>query len=403
MSLANDFRPQNLGEICGQKHIIGEDKALYKLIKKGTIPHSMFYGPAGSGKTTLAKVIAKELNLAFYELDGSSVKVEEIRKILNTHKGTLLKPLIFIDEVHRLSKTQQEVLLIPMESDSAFIIGASTENPYFVLSSGIRSRSMLFEFKTLTNDDLTELFKRVKNRLNFTIDEDAQNYLIHSSAGDARAMLNLLDFAFKLSANITLTTLKELRAHPLKDGVSSDETHYDLASAMIKSLRGSDINASFYYLARLIDGGQSADFIARRFVIFASEDIGNANPNALNLAVSTLNAVKTIGYPEAKIILSQCMVYLASSPKSNSSYIAINLALKFLEENPALKIPPYLINTNPAKKEYIYPHDYGGWVEQKYLEKPVIFYKSKEIGFEKNLSQWHNAILNIHSKKNNFD
>lgn len=395
MSLANDFRPKNLDEICGQKHIIAKDKALYKLIKGGEIPHLMFFGPAGSGKTTLAKVIANELNMEFYELDGTSLKVDEIRKILSNHKGTLLKPLIFIDEVHRLSKTQQEVLLIPMESGVATIIGASTENPYFVLSSGIRSRSMLFEFKPLTNDDLTELFNRVQNDLKFTIDSDAKNYLIGSSAGDGRAMLNLLDYALKINTNISLTTLKELRSHPLKDGVSSDDTHYDLASAMIKSLRGSDINASLYYVARLIDGGESADFIARRLVIFASEDIGNANPNALNLATNTLIAVSKIGYPEARIIIAQCVVYLASSPKSDSSYKAINEALDFVANKPKLKIPNYLINTNPAKKDYLYPHDFGGWVKQDYTEIPLNFYHSKGIGFEKNLNDWHEALLNL--------
>ncbi|NLK66350.1 MAG: replication-associated recombination protein A [Campylobacteraceae bacterium] len=394
MSLATDFRPKFLDEICGQKHIIGKDTALYKLIKNGSIPHSMFFGPAGSGKTTLAKVIANELNMEFYELDGTSLKVDEIRKILDRHKGTLLKPLIFIDEVHRLSKTQQEVLLIPMEAGDAIIIGASTENPYFVLSSGIRSRSMLFEFKELTDDDLTELFVRVQNALKFSIDDDAKSYLISSSSGDARAMLNLLDFALKIDTNITLKTLKELRSQPLKDGVSSDDTHYNLASAMIKSLRGSDIDASLYYLARLIDGGESADFIARRLVIFASEDIGNATPNALTIATNTLTAVSKIGYPEARIILAQCVVYLASSPKSNSSYMAINKALDYVKNSPKLAIPTHLLNTHPDKKNYLYPHDFGGWVEQTYLEKPLKFYESKGVAFEQKLNLWLEMIKN---------
>lgn len=392
MNLALDFRPKNIDEICGQKHIIAKDKALYALIKSGKIPHIMLFGPAGSGKTTLAKVIANELDTSFYELDGSSLKVEDIRKILNLHKNSLIKPVIFIDEVHRLSKTQQEILLIPMENNEATIIGASTENPYFVLSSGIRSRSMLFEFKPLTSSDLDELLQRVQNKLKFSIENDAKTYLLNSSGGDARAMLNLLDFALEISKNITLKTLKELRAFPLKDGVSSDDTHYNLASALIKSLRGSDIDASIYYLARLIDGGESADFIARRLVIFASEDISNANPSALNLATNTLLAVSKIGYPEARIILSQCVVYLASSPKSNSSYKAINEALKYIKNNPKLNVPRYLINTDPAIKNYLYPHDFGGFVDQDYLEIPLKFYFANDIGFEKTLNLWYKKV-----------
>ncbi|PSM52985.1 recombination factor protein RarA [Campylobacter blaseri] len=394
MGLALEFRPKTIEEICGQSHIVGEDKPLYKLIKMGEIPHIMLFGPAGSGKTTLAKVIANELNMDFFELDGSSLKVEDIRKILDRYKGNLIKPLIFIDEVHRLSKTQQEVLLIPMENNGAVVIGASTENPFFVLSSGIRSRSMLFEFKPLTNEDLSKLLNRVQEKLEFNIEEEAKDYLINSSGGDARAMLNLLDYALKINSKIELATLKELRAMPIKDGVSSQDTHYSLTSAMIKSLRGSDINAALYYLAKLIDGGESADFIGRRLVIFASEDIGNANPNALNLATNTLISVSKIGYPEAMLILSQCVVYLASSPKSNSSYKAIKRAIKYVKENRALEIPKYLINTDPEKKNYLYPHDYNGYVEQVYLEKELEFYESSGIGFEKTLQDWLIKIKN---------
>jgi len=192
--------------------------------------------------------------------------------------------------------------------------------------------------------------------------------------------------------SLDVQTLKTLRPSSLKDGVSSNDTHYQLASALIKSLRGSDVNASLYYLARLIDGGESADFIARRLVIFASEDVGNANPHALNLATSTLTAVKNIGYPEARIILSQCVVYLASSPKSNSSYKAINEALKYVQNNPPLKVPKHL--KSPSPKGYLYPHDFGGYVKQNYLEKELKFYETKEIGFEKTLAEW---LEKIHS------
>ena len=251
---------------------------------------------------------------------------------------------------------------------------------------------MLFEFKPLDSHDFQRLLTCVSDEIKFDINDEAKEYLFKSSGGDARSFLNLLEFALNLDTNITLENLKILRANAVSEGVSEDDTHYHLASAFIKSLRGSDENAVIYYLARLIDAGESADFIARRMVIFASEDIGNANPNALNLATSTLTAVSKIGYPEARIILSQCAVYLAHSPKSNSSYLAINSALKYVKNEQPLKIPPYLVNTDPQIKNYLYPHDFGGWVEQKYLEKPLKFYESKGIGFEKTLDEWIGKI-----------
>ena len=384
------FRPKTIDEVVGQKHLVSPDSAFYKLLKSGNIPHSFFFGPPGCGKTTMAKIIARTLDAPFYELDATSLKVEQFRKIFSQYKGTLVKPVIFVDEVHRLSKTQQEVLLIPMEENIAIVIGASTENPYFTLTSGIRSRSMLFEFKPLSHEDLAELVERVRQKIDFTIDEDAMAYLIGSSAGDSRALLNLLEFAIKVDKQITLDTLKSLRPTMLKDGVSSDDTHYNLASALIKSIRGSDVDAALYYLARLIDGAEPPEFIARRLVILASEDIGNANPNALNLAVSTMQAVSKIGYPESRIILSQCVIYLASSPKSNAAYTAINDALKYVRENPALPVPDHL--KSPSPKGYLYPHNFGGWVAQNYLTKPLKFYESKKMAFEKTLDEWRGKI-----------
>ncbi|MGB2552329.1 replication-associated recombination protein A [Campylobacter sp. MOP51] len=379
------FRPKTLDEICGQKDIV---EIFKKFIANQKIPHSIFYGLAGCGKTSFARVVAGAMSYDFYEFDGGNLKIDEFRKILKNYENALNKPLFFIDEIHRLSKTQQEALLIPMENYKAIIIGASTENPYFTLSSGIRSRSMLFEFKPLNSVDFEKLLKRVSDEVEFQIDDDAKEYLFKSSGGDARSFLNLLEFVLNLSPDITLENLKILRANAVSEGVSEDDTHYRLASAFIKSMRGSDENASIYYLARLIDAGESADFIARRMVIFASEDVGNANPNALNLATNTMLAISKIGYPEARIILAQCAVYLACSPKSNSSYKAINEALKYVKNEPPLKIPPYLINTSPEAKDYLYPHSFGGWVEQKYLAKPLKFYESNGIGFEKTLEEW---------------
>lgn len=391
-NLALKLRPNTLSEMAGQKHICSKNSPFFKLLKSGTIPHCIFFGPAGVGKTTLARIVSRELELPFYELDATSVKVDAFRKIFAEHRHSLAKPLIFIDEVHRLSKTQQEVLLLPMENKEAIMIGASTENPYFTLSSGIRSRSMLFEFFSLHVEDLQEVIERAKEIVEFTIDDDAREYLISSSAGDSRSLLNLLEFAIKVDLHVTYENLKALRPNALKDGVSSDDTHYNLISAMIKSVRGSDVDAAMYYLARLIDGGESADFIARRLVILASEDIGNANPNALNLANSCLQSVSKIGFPESRIILAQTLVYLTCSPKSNSCYRAINEALAYVKNEKVLKIPSQL--KSPSPKNYKYPHDFGGWVEQDYLEKNLHFYDNSTMGFEKTLEDWIQKIKN---------
>ena len=391
-NLALRFRPKNIDDICGQKHLCAKNAPFRKLLEKQSISHSIFFGPAGVGKTTLAKIISIEMELPFYEMDATNIKVEEIRKILKNHRHSLSKPLIFIDEVHRLSKTQQEVLLVPMEKREAIIIGASTENPYFTLTSGIRSRSMLFEFFPLEVDDLEEVIEKAKKELIFSIEEDAKEYLLSSSSGDVRSMLNLLEYALKISLHVEIEILKSLRPSALKDGVSSSDTHYDFISAMIKSVRGSDVDAALYYLARLIDGGESADFIARRLVILASEDIGNANPNALNLANSCLQSVSKIGFPEARIILSQTLIYLANCPKSNSVYEAINKAQNYVQDSKALKIPKHL--TKLGAKEYKYPHDFGGWIEQKYLETDLKFYESSHVGFEKTLDEWLDKIKN---------
>lgn len=390
--LSNLLRPNTLEEFIGQSHIISKEKPLYKLIIKKDIPHIFFYGRPGTGKTTLAKIIANSSDLQFYSLNATSLKIEHLRDIFKKHTNSLIKPLIFIDEVHRLTKTQQEVLLPVMESYEAIIIGASTENPFYSLTSAIRSRGFLYEFRSLQYDEQQTLLNKAKRYLNIEIEDDAKDYLITSSGGDGRALLNLIDFSSIVNKHITIELLKDLRPQALGDGVSSSQSHYDLASAMIKSLRGSDIDASLYYLGRLIDGGESVDFITRRLVIFASEDIGNANPNALNLAVSTMTASNKIGYPESRIILSQCVVYLASSPKSNASYKAINETLSYIKSHEPLDIPQNIQDDNIG---YKYPHDFGGYVQQQYLKKDLKFYSTKKIGFEKTLNEWINKIKNL--------
>ncbi len=391
IDLANKYRPTSLDSFVGQSHIISKDKALYKLIKQKDIPHLFFYGKPGTGKTTLAKIIAREISSDYHYFNATTFKIEDLRKVFDRYKNSFIKPLIFIDEVHRLSKNQQEVLLPIMENYDATIIGASTENPFFTLTNAIRSRSFLYEFLPFSYDEMEKILNIVLKDIDITLSNEVKDYLIFSSSGDARAMLTLLNFSYKVDQEISLNSLKELRANVIGDGVSSSSSHYDLASAMIKSLRGSNIDAALYYLARLIDGGESVDFITRRFVIFASEDIGNANPNALNLASSTMQACNKIGYPESRIILAQCAIYLASSPKSNSAYKGINKALEQIQNGKILDIPKHLDSQHIG---YLYPHDFGGYVEQEYLKEDLKLYSSLDIGFEKTLNEWVKKIRN---------
>jgi len=388
-NLALKYRPKTLEEIIGQAHLLGSSAVLQKLIETEQLSHTFFYGPPGCGKTTLARVIAEKLERPFYEMNATSLKIEELRKLFAQYKNALQKPLIFIDEVHRLSKNQQEVLLPFMENNAALVIGASTENPYYSLTAAMRSRSHMFKLEAVSNTVMTAYLEEILKKENIEAQEDAKAYLVFSSGGDVRAMLNLLESAQSIESPLTEKTLKQIRPHAMQAGSSESESHYELTSAMIKSIRGSDIDAAVYYLARLVDGGEPAEFIARRLAILASEDIGNANPPALNLASSTLNIVKHIGYPEARISLSQLVIYLASSPKSNTAYLAINSALNAIKEGEIHPIPDHI---KTHAKNYVYPHDHGGWVKQSYLSKSLRFYETKQIGFEKTLAQWHEKI-----------
>ena len=390
MNFTSVFRPNSLNDFRGQSHLVSADAPLAKLIKSKNIPNIFLFGPPGIGKTTLGRIIANEIGSQFYELNGGYFKTDEFKEIAKNHQNSLIKAVVFIDEVHRLSKNQQELMLPIMENTNIKIIGASTENPYFSLTNAIRSRSFLFELYKLNNTEMDEILQKVCEQKNIELNSEVKNYLIESSNGDARSMINLLEFAYTADFDVSIETLKNLRSHWQVDSTNNSESHYDFTSALIKSIRGSDIDASLYWLARLIVGAEEPAFIARRLVILASEDIGNANPNALNLAVSTMNAVAKIGYPEARIVLSQCVIYLASCPKSNASYLAINNSIDYATLNQQ-NIPSNLKN---GSKQYLYPHDFDGYVEQIYMENPKKFYDSKLVGFEKTLDEWNKKIKN---------
>jgi len=392
VSLALKYRPESLDGIVGQRHLLAPKAPLRILIEKDALPHSFFYGPPGCGKTTLARVIARELDRTFYEFNATSVKVEELRRLFRAHADALRKPLVFIDEVHRLSKTQQEVLLPYMEENRALIIGASTQNPYYAMTAAIRSRSHLFELRPIPPEEMKLFLRHVVREEAIGIDPEAEEYLIRSSSGDLRAMLNLLESAAAAGDPVVTETLKAIRPQALQAGSSEADSHYELVSAMIKSIRGSDPDAGLYWLARLVEGGEPPEFLARRLAILAAEDIGNANPHALNLAASTLTIVEHIGYPEARIPLAQLVIYLASSPKSNHAYAAINAAQKAVRGGEIFPVPPYLKTHGNG---YLYPHDFGGWVCQEYLPEKVRFYRGGEIAFEKVLKEWEQKIKNI--------
>ncbi len=383
------LRPTNFETILGQDHLSSPQSSLRRLCESDQLGHSFFYGPPGSGKTTIARVIAKEMDLPFYEFNATSLKVDQLRKIFEQYKNALQKPLIFIDEVHRLAKNQQEVLLPVMENNSVLIIGASTENPFFSLTAAMRSRSLLFELQPISTEALDQLLDKALASQNLSVEEDARAYLLRSCGGDARGMLKLLEFAAALESHITLEILQTLRPNAQSGGSSEAGVHYDLASAMIKSIRGSDTDASIYYLARLIEGGEPPEFIARRLVILASEDVGNANPQALTLCTSTMTSVKMIGYPESRIILAQAVIYLCASPKSNSAYMAINTAQQAVRDGVLLDIPK---NIQQQNQGYLYPHDFGGWVSQEYLSEPLHFVDLKPIGYEKKMKAWLETV-----------
>jgi putative ATPase len=389
--LAERLRPSNLEEYIGQKHLVGEGAILRKMIDSGNLSSIILWGPPGVGKTTLAKIIANSLNRPFYILSAINSGVKDIREVIDKAKSNSFfsapNPILFIDEIHRFSKAQQDSLLGAVEQGLVTLIGATTENPSFEVISPLLSRCQVYILKSLEKDDLLQLLDQalkldyeLKTK-NITLKETEA--LLRFSGGDARKLLNVLEIVLNAETESKIVLTNDKVTSRLQENLAlydkNGEMHYDIISAFIKSIRGGDPDGAVYYLARMLEGGEDIKFIARRLLILSSEDIGLANPNALLIAQSTFDAVHKIGMPESRIILSECTIYLATSPKSNSAYLAIDAALDEVRTTGHLPIPLHLRNA-PTKlmkdigygKEYKYAHSYeGNFVEQEFLPKKI--------------------------------
>lgn len=388
--LAERMRPKTLDEYIGQKHLVGEGAVIRRMIESGNISSFILWGPPGVGKTTLAKIIAEQTQVPFYTLSAVTSGVKDVRELLERCRADASsvfskgRPVLFIDEIHRFNKSQQDSLLGAVENGTVTLIGATTENPSFEVIRPLLSRAQVYVLRPLENNDLLELLQRAitKDRVlsKKGVKVEETEALLRFSGGDARKLLNILDLMLQALGedepfviNDELVT-ERLQQNPMafdKDG----EMHYDIISAFIKSIRGSDPDAAIYWLARLIAGGEDPKFIARRLVISASEDIGLANPNALLLANATFDTIHKIGWPEGRIPLAECVIYLATSPKSNSAYMAINTALQYVEQTGNMPVPLHLRNAPTKLMEqmgygcgYKYAHDYpGNFVRQQFM------------------------------------
>ena len=389
--LAERLRPTSLEQYIGQEHLVGENAVLRHAIESGRIHSMIFWGPPGVGKTTLASIISKQVKRQFYVLNAVSSGVKDVREVFDRARMAPDTPILFIDEIHRFSKSQQDSLLNAVEKGLVILIGATTENPSFEVISPLLSRCQVYVMKSLEKSDLEKLIDIavpvLENDYDKKIVIQESEALMHISGGDARKLLNAMDLVVGMMSETatdeTLTITNEITKQYIQNNLlkydRQGEMHYDIVSAFIKSMRGSDPNAAVYYLARMIEAGEDPLFIARRMLILASEDIGNANPNALLLANTCFDAVSKIGFPESRIILSQTAIYLASSPKSNASYMAINMAQDLVRRTGDLSVPMHLRNAPTKlmkdlgyKDGYKYAHDYeGNFVELEFLPQEI--------------------------------
>ncbi|HET8808954.1 MAG TPA: replication-associated recombination protein A [Flavobacteriaceae bacterium] len=390
--LAERLRPQTLENYLSQEHLVGKKGALTAQIKSGTIPSMIFWGPPGVGKTTLATIIANETERPFYNLSAINSGVKDVREIIEKAKKgeglfTVKNPILFIDEIHRFSKSQQDSLLGAVEKGWVTLIGATTENPSFEVIPALLSRCQVYVLEAFGKKDLLQLLEKamakdsIISKKKITLKET--DALLRLSGGDARRLLNIFELIVTSETAKKIVLTNELVLNKVQQNTvrydKTGEQHYDIISAFIKSIRGSDPNAAVYWLARMIEGGEDLKFIARRMIISASEDIGNANPTALVMANNTFQAVTTIGFPEARIVLSQCAVYLATSEKSNASYMAINKAQQLVKQTGDLSVPLAIRNA-PTKlmkdlgygKEYKYAHNYeGNFTQEEFLPEEI--------------------------------
>ncbi len=412
--LADRMRPKSLADFVGQEHLVGEDKVLRKAIESDELVSMIFWGPPGVGKTTLAEIIASETTSDFYQMSAVTAGVADIRKVLEkarVNRKLAKRTILFIDEIHRFNKAQQDALLHSVEDGTVLLIGATTENPSFEVNAPLLSRCRVYRMNPLIFEELEVIVKSAlskdellgKEKIEF--ENNADKLLINLSGGDARSALNALELTTRLAKKSETETVK-VTEKIIKEALQTKTTmydkkgeyHYDVISAFIKSVRGSDPNAALYWLARMIEAGEDPKFIARRLIILASEDIGNADPQALVVATSTFTAVTYIGMPEGQLVLAQATTYLASAPKSNASYKAIGAARKDIQMNPVGSVPMHLRNapTKLMKKEgysegYLYPHDHDdNFVNQAYLPEELlnrIYYHPTENGVEKQIKE----------------
>jgi putative ATPase len=406
--LSSRFLPESFDEFVGQQHLLSKDSVLRTLIEEDKLFSLIFYGSPGTGKTALAKLIAKKTDSEVIQTNATIFGVPEIKELINTikHYHGQKKFLLILDEIHHLNRHQQNVLLPEVEKGNIILIGITTENPFYYLNQALISRSFIAEFKKLSDEDIKTIIYRAltdKNKglgnLNLTIDEDACEYIIHYANGDARKALNVLDLASTYLAkkgqkNINLDIIKKCVPQVSLKYDKTSDYHYDHISAFIKSVRGSDPDAALYWMEKMLIAGEDPRYIVRRLIILAAEDIGNADPFALVLATTALQAVEFVGMPEAEIILAEVVCYLACAEKSNASYDALQNVKKEIETQPLQEVPQHLKDSHRDSevfchgKGYLYPHGYeGSFVVQKYMEQEKYFYFPKDVGKEKEIKQ----------------